>query len=91
MNYFAFRSMQADSLHACRPVSAPNSFLKKMSLTQNVYVTIDMMHIECKQQKNISKIHLWSSHPPKYVVRFQKKEFLAPLNIQASANDLIEA
>jgi len=49
MNYFAFRSMQADSLHACRPVSAPNSFLKKMSLTQNVYVTIDMMHIECKQ------------------------------------------
>ncbi len=41
MNYFDFYSMQADSLHACVPISVLNSFSTKMLIRQVKHVTID--------------------------------------------------
>ncbi len=43
MNYFNFYSMQADSLHACVPISVLNSFSTKMLVKQVGHVTIDMI------------------------------------------------
>ncbi len=48
MNYFDFYSMQADSLHACIPISVLNSFSTKMLVRQVGHVTIDMESIICK-------------------------------------------
>ncbi len=42
MNYFDFYSMQADSLHACVPISVLNSLLTKMLVRQVGHVTIDI-------------------------------------------------
>ena len=45
MNYSAFWPTQADSVHGSVPASLPYSFsIKKMSLTQSVYVTIETFH-----------------------------------------------
>ncbi len=41
MNYFDFNSMQADSPHACVPISVLNSFSTKMLVRQVGHVTID--------------------------------------------------
>ncbi len=49
INYFDFYSMQADSLHACVPISVLNSFLTKMLVRQVGHVTIDIR--SCRQTK----------------------------------------
>ncbi len=43
MNYFNFYSIQADSLHACVPISVPNSFSTKMLVWKVGHVTIDVL------------------------------------------------
>ncbi len=46
MNYFDFYAMQADSLHACVPISIFNSFSTKMLVKQVGHVTIDIIRLD---------------------------------------------